>query len=93
MSTPSEAQLLKLAERGRKVSVARRSWIGFFRIVDDIEQIKSLDRWIRHQVAQFMWKKHRVRVTASQMRNLALPSLVNSLWKARKAKPIEFGDE
>lgn len=90
---PSEEQLLKLAERGRKVSVARRSWIGFFRIVDDIEQIKSLDRWIRHQVAQFMWKKHRVRVTASQMRHLGLPSLVNSLWKARKAKPIEFGDE
>jgi group II intron reverse transcriptase/maturase len=90
---PNEEQLRKLAERGRTVAVARRSWIGFFRIVDDIQQVKSLDRWIRHQVKQFMWKRYRVRVTATQMRHLGLPSLVNSLWKARKAKPIELNDE
>lgn len=90
---PDEEQLRKLAERGRTVSVARRSWIGFFRIVDDIEQIKNLDRWIRKEVAVFMWKKHRVRVTASQMRRLGLPSLVNSLWKARKSKALEIEEE
>lgn len=90
---PDEDQLRKLAERGRTVSVARRSWIGFFRIIDDIEQIRNLDRWIRKELAVFMWKKHRVRVTASQMRRLGLPSLVNSLWKARKAKPLEFEKE
>lgn len=90
---PSEEQLRKLAERGRTVSVARRSWIGFFRIVDDIEQIRNLDRWIRRQVAKFMWEKYRIRYKVSQMRNLGLPSLVNSLWKARKAKPLVIEGE
>lgn len=47
---PNEEQLKKLAERGKPVARCRRSWIGFFRIVDDLTQIRSLDHWLRRQV-------------------------------------------
>lgn len=84
---PSDEQLKALAARGKLVGRCRRSWIGFFRIVDDTTQIAGLDRWIRRQISAFMWKKHRVRVRLSQMQKAGLPSLVNSLWTARANKP------
>ncbi len=85
---PNEEQLKKLAERGRRVAHCRRSWIGFFRIVDDLTQIRSLDHWLRRQVSAFMWEKHRVRVRLKQMQGAGLPSLINSLWIARSKKPV-----
>jgi hypothetical protein len=83
---PDEEQLQKLAERGQFISPCRRSWIGFFRIVDDIGQIRGLDRWLRKQISKFMWEKHRCRVKLKHMQRYGLPSLVNSLWKARSTK-------
>lgn len=86
---PNDKQLKKLAERGAVISPCRRSWIGFFRIVDDIDQIKKLDRWIRRQVSQFMWEKHKIRVSLKHMQDYELPSLVKCLWKARRSLPID----
>lgn len=83
---PDEEQLQKMAERGKKISPCRRSWIGFFRIVDDLDQIRSLDRWLRKQVSSFMWEKHRCRVGLKLMSNYGLRSLINSLWKARSIR-------
>ena len=80
---PSEDQVRTLAERGQAIHPYRRSWIGFFRIVDDLAQIRGLDRWIRLQVSQFMWREHRVRVRHRQMQEAGLPSLIKCLWKAR----------
>ena len=61
-----------------------RSWIGFYRIIDDEKQIKSLDRWIRAQVSRYAWQQHRSKVTAKRMQAAGLPSLYGTLWKARK---------
>lgn len=85
---PNEEQLRKLAERGKLVQRCRRSWIGYFRIVDDLSQIRSLDRWIRGQVSAFMWEKHRIRVRLTHMQNAGLPSLISSLWNARSNKQV-----
>jgi group II intron reverse transcriptase/maturase len=85
---PSDEQLRKLAERGSRVGRCKRSWIGFFRIVDDLTQIRSLDHWIRRQVSAFIWEKHRVRVPLKQMQKAGLPSLVKCLWVARSQKPL-----
>jgi RNA-directed DNA polymerase len=84
---PNEEQLKKLAERGKAVARCRRSWIGFFRIVDDLTQIRSLDHWLRRQVSGFIWKKHRTRVRLKHMRACGLASLINSLWRARSRTP------
>jgi len=85
---PNEEQLKKLAERGKRFFPCRRSWIGFFRIVDDLTQVRNLDRWLRKQVSAFMWANHRVSVRLKQMQEAGLPSLINSLWIARSRKPI-----
>lgn len=85
---PDEEQIRKMAERGKRISLCRRSWIGYFRIVDDVGQIRRLDRWLRAQVSRFMAEKHRQRVTLGVMQSYGLPSLVNCLWKARAA-PVE----
>ncbi|MBK1650194.1 group II intron maturase-specific domain-containing protein [Rhabdochromatium marinum] len=61
-----------------------RSWIGFYRIVDDEKQIKNLDRWIREQISRYVWQHHHKKVTAKHMREAGLPSLHGTLWKARK---------
>jgi hypothetical protein len=88
---PNEEQLKKLAERGKRVARCRRSWIGYFRIVNDFTQIRSLDHWLRRQISTFMWEKHRVRVRLKQLQNVGLPSLVNCLWIARSRKLLSEG--
>jgi len=87
---PDKDQVRKLAERGRPIHPYRRSWIGYFRIVDDLSQIRRLDRWIRKQVSKFMWESHKVRVNLKQMQEAGLPSLVNCLWKARSEQTTEY---
>ncbi|MGE0481692.1 MAG: reverse transcriptase domain-containing protein [Vicinamibacterales bacterium] len=61
----------------------RRSWIGFFRIVTDVEQVRALDRWIRKEVSAFMWNTHRCRVRYRAMREAGLCSLRRCLFRAR----------
>lgn len=65
----------------------RRSWIGFYRIVDDEKQIKNLDNWIRKQVSLYAWQAHRKKITARDMQAAKLPSLYGAMWKARRPTP------
>jgi hypothetical protein len=64
-----------------------RSWIGFYRVVDDEKQIRDLDRWIREQVSHYAWQQHRKKVTAKDMQKAGLRSLYGTLWKARRPAP------
>jgi hypothetical protein len=89
---PDEEQIRTMAERGKIIAPCRRCWIGYFRIVDDIEQIRGLGRWLRGQVSRFMAEKHHLQVNLRVMQSYGLPSLVNCLWKAR-AKPLRSGGE
>ena len=91
---PNEEQLKKLADRGKRIAHCRRSWIGFFRIVDDLTQIRSLDHWLRRQVSAFMWQKAPCswfKLKADAAATAGFPSLVNSLlWTARSKKPLAW---
>lgn len=80
---PDEEHIQKMAVRGKVIAPCRRSWIGYFRIVDDMEQIRMLDRWLRARVSRFMAQEHRCRVNLQVLQRYGLPSLVNCLWKAR----------
>ena len=83
---PDEEQLVRAAANGPLAARCRRSWIGYFRIVDDYNQLRTLDRWLRRQVSGFAWRHFRFRVTLRMMQEFRLPSLMNSLWKAKKGK-------
>ena len=80
---PNEEQQLRLASKAGVKRPQLRSWIGFFRIVTDIDQIRRLDRWIRKEITDFMWHTHRHRVRYSYMSKEGLQSLVKCLFKAR----------
>lgn len=58
-----------------------RSWIGFFRIIDDTNQLRSLDRWIRSEISRFMWRRYRRRVRFAEMRSAGLISLVSQYYR------------
>jgi RNA-directed DNA polymerase len=80
---PNKEHMDILIAQGKVTHRFRRSWIAFFRIVDDEAQIRSLDRWIRKQISQYLWKSHRMRVRYSQMKEAGLLSLVNMMHRAR----------
>ena len=62
----------------------RRCWIGFFRVVTDIDQIRRLDRWVRREVSEFMWRRLHRRVRYKELADAGLRSLVSRLFKARR---------
>lgn len=67
----------------------RRNWPAFFRIVDDEEQFRDLDRWVRTRISEVMAHRRQCRVTLKDMRRLGLPSLVNACWKSRRRTPAK----
>lgn len=89
---PQEEDLQEYANAGFIVAQYRRSWIGFFRIVDDDEQIRQLDRWLRTRVKHYMWKRFSVKLSLTQLQKAGLPTLLNTKYKARKSPPIKPND-
>lgn len=84
---PDAEHRAKLIALGTTQTPHRRSWIGFFRDVDDLDQIRDLDRWVRSQVSAYMWHTFKKRVTLKDMQAAGLPSLINHLHRARKPLP------
>lgn len=39
-----------------------QSWIGFFININDMRQLKSLDRWIRSEIRRLWWEKYGIRL-------------------------------
>lgn len=81
---PRQADIRKLTELGQVQHPHRRCWIGFFRVVTEERQIRALDRWVRRQIAVYMWAKHRVRIRFRDMRTAGLPSLIGIMHRARR---------
>lgn len=61
----------------------QRSWIGYYRIVNDYKQIKNLDNWLRKQISKYSWQVHGVKVTAKDMQRLGLTSLMATYWRSK----------
>jgi RNA-directed DNA polymerase len=81
---PNDLQCQRLGEHLGVKHPYRRCWIGFFRIVTDIGQIRRLDHWIRREVAAFMWRTHRKRVRYRTIQAAGLQSLVKTLYRTRQ---------
>ena len=85
---PKKVELQRLVAKGGKEYECHRSWIGFFRIVDDETQIRKLDHWIRKQISNYMWRHYQARVTLKQMQEAGLPSLIKCLYIARECRRV-----
>jgi len=54
-----------------------RSWMAFFQVVTDPEQLRHLDKWTRQVIYDYMYKKHHVRLSRTDLRKAGFKSLVN----------------
>ena len=58
-----------------------RSWMAFFQVVTDPEQLRSLDKWTREIIYDYMYKKHRIRISRKALRRASFKSLVNEKYR------------
>jgi retron-type reverse transcriptase len=60
---------------------APRSWMAFFQVVTDVEQLKALDKWTRQVIYDYLYKKHGVRIGRNDLRKAGFRSLVNEKFR------------
>jgi retron-type reverse transcriptase len=63
-----------------------RSWITFFKIVTDKNQIHKLDKWTREVIYHYMYNNHKVRINRSKLRKWKFKSLINQKYKVSESK-------
>lgn len=63
-----------------------RSWMAFFQMVTDIDQLRELDKWTRRFVYDYVFKKYSVRLGRKDLRKAGLRSLVNERWKVGESR-------
>jgi RNA-directed DNA polymerase len=73
--------------KGVKVEEKRRSWIAFFRLINDVDQLQTLNRWLWHEVSR--WNKRYLGSTLShtEIRDLGLRSLTTEYRSVRREMP------
>ena len=65
----------------------RRSWMAYFRIVNDVEQIRRLNRWLWQEFSRWHAKHYGEELGHSKIRQLGLRSLVTEYWSVRRELP------
>jgi len=86
--------------RERPGDVELRSFIGWFRHIDDLDQIRELDRWMRREVRRAIWRqwrrrpmrddlghvwcKLRIREMNVELQKLGLRTFMGQLFRIRR---------
>ncbi|MEJ1935178.1 hypothetical protein WDZ92_33705, partial [Nostoc sp. NIES-2111] len=63
-----------------------KSWMGFFAVITDIQQIRELDKLIRKEVSQHFYKKYKLRLKKSDFKKAGLITLEQEYYRLRKRK-------
>ncbi|WP_199247601.1 reverse transcriptase domain-containing protein [[Phormidium] sp. ETS-05] len=61
-----------------------RSWIGFFSVITDIQQLHDLDKWIRSEVSRYFYHQYKIRLSRSDFRKAGLASLEQEYYHIHK---------
>ena len=75
---------LNIKVRGVQVDDKTRSWMTYFRVVNDVDQIRRLDRWISRRFSAMCI---RIGISArgrSAIRAIGYRGLVREYWRVRK---------
>lgn len=66
-----------------------RSWMAFFQVVTDPEQLRALDKWTRQVIYDYMYKRHPIRISRKDLREAGFRSLINEKYQipASRLKP------
>ncbi|MBH8563749.1 hypothetical protein I8748_16385 [Nostoc sp. CENA67] len=68
-----------------------KSWMGFFMVITDIQQIRELDKWIRKEVSQHFYRKYKLRLKKSDFKKAGLITLEQEYYRLRKRKSCSCG--
>ncbi|MBD2254161.1 reverse transcriptase domain-containing protein [Nostoc parmelioides] len=63
-----------------------KSWMGFFMVITDIQQIRELDKWIRKEVSQHFYKEYKLRLKKSEFKKAGLITLEQEYYRLHKRK-------
>jgi group II intron reverse transcriptase/maturase len=61
-----------------------RSWVGYFRVINDVQQLRDLDRWIQGEVNA--WARSHLHRTfkRQELSKLGMKHMVNQYWSVRR---------
>ena len=84
----------KVTGRGEKIcDVCRgvvgervKSWMGFFMVITDIQEIRELDKWIRKEVSKHFYKNYKLRLQKSDFKKAGLINIEQEYYRLHKRK-------
>lgn len=62
----------------------RRSWIACFRIVNDVEQVRRLDRWVRGRISQMLKRIGFRHASRSELLAAGFHPMLREYWRVRR---------
>ena len=63
-----------------------KSWMGFFMVVTDIQQIRDLDKWMRKEICKHFYKTYQIRLQKSDFKAVGLVTLEKEYYRLHKRK-------
>ncbi len=63
-----------------------KSWMGFFMVITDIQQIRELDKWMRREVSKHFYQKYKLRRKKSDFKKAELITLELEYYRIHKRK-------
>ncbi|TVP60085.1 MAG: hypothetical protein EA343_18280 [Nodularia sp. (in: Bacteria)] len=68
--------------RGERV----KSWMAFFMVVTDIQQIRDVDKWMRKEICKHFYKNYQIRLQKSNFKRAGLVTLEKEYYRLHKRK-------
>jgi RNA-directed DNA polymerase len=75
---------VNLKVMGVEVDGGRRSWIACFRIINDVDQVRQLDRWIWRRLSLMTRRLGLPHRTRSEIFGLGYRGLLREYWRTRR---------
>lgn len=66
-----------------------KSWMGFFTVVTNIDQLRKLDKWIRAEIAKYFLQKYKYHIKRKILHEAYLASIEQEYYRIRKIKPCQ----
>jgi len=63
-----------------------KSWMGFFSVVTNIDQLRKLDKWIRAEIAKYFLQEYKYHIKRKILHKANLKSIEQEYYRIRKIK-------
>ncbi len=78
---------------GNPIGSRPKSWMGYFSVVTNTNQLRDLDRWMRAEIAQYFLETYDFRVRRKMLRKAELASIEQEYYRLRKRKSCQCPPE